>query len=236
MSSNPLRDLQGLARDIRKIGWSRIPINIERACLLILDVNAYQTNAPYLAAIRFAKLARWASCEVYFICEPSVSEFVDALHHFSTQTLNLLTIFYAGNPISQEFLDKDPALKCVNGTVGPSLVYQTLNDKQDDLRIIFMMDGVNDPIAWDPEDQELDAPGIMFMAPYPDSKQAHLQQFDLKNESLFLQELYTALKANPRLTGGEVATIVQKEIVEFGQKVFVSSHPIEFMQDLALIL
>jgi hypothetical protein len=236
MSSNPLRDLATLARDIRLIGWSRIPINIQRACVLFLDVNAYQNNAPYLSAIRLAKLARWANCEVYFICEPSVPEFVDAVRHFATQTLSLLIFYYAGNVLTYENLDGKHSIHVNNGVVGPDLIYQTLDQKQTNLRIIWVMDGVIKPELWDPADQDLDQPGIMFIAPYMDAAQAHLQQTDLKNESIFIQEIYTALKATPSLTAEKLVAKIEPELKRFGQKVFCSSHPPEFKTQLALIL
>jgi hypothetical protein len=235
MGSNPLRDLAQLARDIRKIGWSRIPINIERSCVLFLNVNAYQTNAPFVSAIRVAKLARWANCEVYFICEPSVPEFVDAIRHFSSQTIKLCLFYYAGNPISQDKVEGSSALTVHLGTVGPSLVYQTIDQKQTNLRLIWTMDGVNNPKAWDPREHDLDQPGVLFIAPYPDPEQAHLQQFDLRNESLYIQELYTALKSNPFLTAGAIVKKIEPALVKFGQKVFCAAVPDEFVTDVALI-
>ena len=236
MSFNPERDLKALGRDIRNIGWSRIPINIERACLIIINKDAYHNNASFNSAIRIAKLAKWANCEVYFISDPSVPEFVDSLRHFCTQTLNFLLIYYSGNPISQDTMDDPPVLKVFEGTVGPDLFYSTVNEKRSDLRIAIIMDGINNPTPWDPADQELDEPGVLYMAPYPDPNQAHLQQNDLKNQNLFIQEFYSALKAKPSLTGQALKTSVEKEIIEFGQKVFCSSHPAEYKTDLGLII
>ena len=236
MSSNPHRDLQALARDIRQIGWARIPINIERACMIFLNVNAYHTNASYVSAIRVAKLARWANCEVYFITDPSVPEFVDAVRHFATQTLKFCMFYYAGYVISQDVENPTPAIKLVNGTVGPDLVYQTLNEKTTDLRLVWMMDGCYNPEAWDPAEQDLDEPGVLFIAPYPDEKQVHLQQVDLKNESIFVQEVYTALKSKPMLTGAQVEAKVDVELKHFGQRVYCSSHPEQFKTDLAMIV
>ncbi|OHT14423.1 hypothetical protein TRFO_15203 [Tritrichomonas foetus] len=236
MSFNPHRELQALARDVRLIGWSRIPINIERACLIIINKNAYHTNASYNSAIRIAKLMKWANCEVYFITDPSVPEFVDALRHFATQTLNFLYIYYAGNPISQDTMDDPPILKVSEGTVGPDLFYSVINEKPTDLRIVICFDGVNNPTPWDPADQDLDEPGVLFIAPYPDPKQAHLQQNDLKNECLFIQELYTNIKSKPTITGETLRANIEKEILEFGQRVFCSSTPQEYQTDIALII
>jgi hypothetical protein len=236
MGSNPLRDLAALARDIRQIGWSRIPINIQRACMIFLDVNAYQSNAPYVSAIRIAKLARWANCEVYFICEPSVPEFVDAVRHFSTQTISLLIFYYAGRVLTYENLDGSTALSVNGGTVGPDLIYQTMDAKPTNLRIVWTMDGVIKPAAWDPAEQDLDQPGVLFIAPYADPAQARVQQNDLKNESIFVQELYTALKSTPAMTARQVVAKIEPELRRFGLKVFCSSQPKEFKSEIPLIL
>jgi hypothetical protein len=114
------------------------------------------------------KLARWANCEVYFICDPSVPEFVDAICRFSTQTIKFLLFYHAGNVILQDKIDVSSVLSMSGGTVGPSLVYQTIDQKQTNLRLVWAMDGVHNPTAWDPEDHDLDQPGVLFIAPYVD--------------------------------------------------------------------
>lgn len=204
--------------------------------MIFLRTTAFHTNAAFVSAIRVAKLARWANCEVYFITDPSVEEFVDGVRHFATQTVKFCMFYVAGNEISQDAENPSPAIRLQLGTVGPDLIYQTLNEKRSELRIVWIMDGVNSPYEWDPADQELDELGILFIAPYPDQKQAHLQQLDLKNESIFIQEVYTCLKSEPMMTGDELQKRLQKEIVEFGQKVFCGAYPTEFMTDLAMIV
>ena len=236
MAFNPQRDLQQISRDIRHIGWSRIPINIERCCLIIINKNAYHNNAAYYSAIKIAKLAKWANCEVYFIDDPLIPEFVDAVKHFTTQTLNFLMIYCAGNPISHDTMDDPALLKYPSGTVGPDLFYSFINEKEENLRIAIVMDGINRPEPWDPELQDLDRTGVLVMAPYPDPAQAHLQQHDLKNQNLFIQALITQIKSKPTITGQELQRAIEKEIVGFGQKVFCGSTPTAYKTDLAFIV
>ena len=236
MSCNPLRDLQQLARDVRLIGWARIPINIERACMIFLNTNAYGNNASYFSAIRIAKLARWANCEVYFLSNPSVPEFKDALEHFATQTLNFCLFYLAGNPISQDVEVPRPDFILPGGKVGPDVVYEFLNQKQTMLNVVWMMDGCNKPEDWDPKAHNLSEPGVLYLTAYPDERQAHLQQMDLKDESIFIQAVYTALKGKPTMTAAELQRTVDKEIHEFGQKVYCSSDPDEFKTDIAMIV
>ena len=236
MSFNPLRELQAMSRDIRNIGWARIPINIERACVIFINKDAYHNNAAVNSAIRIAKLMKWANCEIYFIADPSVDEFVKSLDHFCQQTLNFLYIYYAGNPISQDTVDDPPVLQINNGTIGPDLFYSSINSKQSRLKIVISMDGINKPMPWDPAEQDLDEENVFLIAPYPDPNQAHLQQTDLKNQIIFIQELYSNIKAKPMITGQELKTNIEKELIEFGQKVFASSHPVAKLSEVPLVV
>lgn len=234
-STNPLRDLQSLGRDIRLIGWSQIPINIERACVIFINTYAYPNNASLYQAILMAKLAKWANCEIYYIYEATKKEFVDTLSHFSKNVLQFCLFYYAGNPISQDLVDAKPALKIMNGTIGPDLIYQTLNEKEENNRILFLIDGVNQADPWDPQKQGLEAPGVLFMAPIPDMSKAHLKQLDLENQSIFLSELKTVLKNEPTITADDVKEKVEKGIKDFGTKLFMSAYPPE-LSTLGMII
>ena len=236
MSSNPHRDLASIARDVRLTGLERIPINIERSCMIFVKPNAYHTNASYFSAIRVAKLARWAKCEVYFMTDPTIQEFTNTVHHFATQSLNFCLFYVAGNPITQDVEDPSPVISFPAGTVGPDLVYTMLNEKRSNSRIVWMMDGCQVPEAWDPLEQELDEAGILFIAPFPDDSQAHLEQLDLKGESIFVKEVCSALKAAPKLTAEKVEEEVEPGLVEFGQKVFCASYPEEFKTHVPMIV
>jgi hypothetical protein len=83
-----------------------------------------KTITPPLSSIPVAKLTRWA----YFICEPSVPEFVDAICHFFPRKRAKLCVFfdYDRNPISQEKGSKDSFPLTLNllGIVG-SFVWDT---------------------------------------------------------------------------------------------------------------
>ena len=229
MSYNPLRDLQANSRDIRQIGSARIPINIQRACVIFINTFAYRNNASLFQAITVAKLAKWANCEIYFICEASVSEFTEILTHFSQNVIDLCLFYYAGNPISQDLMDSQSSLKLTGGTIGPDLFYETIdNNKKENNKIIILFDGVNQTDPWDPKKQELQSSNILFMAPTPSPASAHLTQFDLQNQSIFLTELKTALKAEPTISANDAKVKIAKAIQEFGMNVFLSSWPENF--------
>ena len=236
MSANPLRDLAAAARDIRQIGMRRVPINIERACVIFVNQYAYHNTASIQSAIKIAKFAHWANCEVYYSIDPNVSEVVEILTHFSTNVTKFTFFYFSGNPISQETIESKAAIKVSNGSVGPNLIYSTLDQKDPELQIVLCIDGINRPRPWNPQEQELTQPHISILAPYPDPEQAHLQQLDLKNDTIFINEFWTAIKTQPAATLDEIVKQISPELNLFGQKVFACSDPDSDKTDRPLIL
>ena len=236
MSTNPLRDLASAARDIRSIGMRRVPINIERACVIFVNQYAYHSTASILSAIRIAKFAKWANMEVYYMVDPSVSEVEEVLTHFTTMVSKLSFIYFSGNPISQETMDGKAAIKVSNGTIGPNLIFSTIDQKDENLQLILCIDGINRPEAWNPLDQDLETPHTTIIAPYPDPNQAHLQQLDLKNETIFITEFWNAIKGSPSATLKDIRDKVAPELELFGQKLFAQSFPETDVTERSLIL
>jgi len=225
MSENPLRELAKLGRDIRMIGQTRLPIHIERSCVIFCNTKAFHSAASLTSCIRMAKFAKWANCEVFYLCDPSVTEFVDALMHFCTQVEKMSMVYIAGNKISHESIDEKASFKASNGTIGPDLVYSQIENKNETLRLVLLMDGINQPEGWDPVANDYEIPNLTIISPYPDPDQTHLQQLDLKNENIFLYSLWTFLKTKPRASLQDILPNVSKEMVDFGQKVFISCTP-----------
>jgi hypothetical protein len=86
-------------------------------------------------------------------------------------------------------------------------------------------------------EHDFNQPGVIsFSLRIPILMQARLQEFDLHNESLFLQKLYTALTSDSLLTEQAIVRKVELSIVKFGQRVFFwASIPDEFVTDFGLI-
>jgi hypothetical protein len=160
---------------------------------------------------------------------------VDAVRRFSTQTIKFLLFYSAGNVISRDKVDASSALSVSRNTVWLSFIYETIDLKQTNLRLTWAMAEVHNPKAGDPADHDLDQPGVLFIAPYADPQQAHLQQVDLKNESVFVQEVYTALRGNSLFTAQQVVTKIDHKLIKFGQRIFCSAVPGELKTVLAMI-
>ena len=236
MSANPLRDLASAARDIRAIGMRRVPINIERACVIFVNQYAYHTTASIQSAIKIAKFAKWANCEVYYMIDPNIQEVGEVLQHFSTMVTKLTFFYFSGNPISQETIEGKACIKVSNGVIGPNYIYEVIDQKDENLNVVLCIDGVNRPGPWNPIEQELQNPHVAFFAPYPDPKQAHLQQLDLKNDTIFINEFWTAIKTQPSATLDTIARQISPELNLFGQNISAVTFPESDLTDKPFIL
>ncbi|KAK8858176.1 hypothetical protein M9Y10_013277 [Tritrichomonas musculus] len=231
-TGNALRELASVARDIRKIGWNKLPTGVEHAGLIIANTHTHLNQRSPKQAAKMAKFAKYMELEVYYILDPTVDEFIDVLRHFITEVTEFLFIFCGATKISQELVDDPPLIQLSKGTADPELVFDLLNSKVPASRICLLLDGVNDPSHWDPKKNGVTRDGVLIMAPYPDPSQASLDQFDSRQESLFAVEVNKVFKTDPEMTGRELANLVSSELQPFGMKVFVASYPPEFANEL----
>jgi hypothetical protein len=173
--------------------------------------------------------------EVYYILDPTVDEFIDLLRHFVTETSEFLFIFACATRIGQSLVDNPPEIKVKGGSVDPALLFELLNCKQTDSRIVFASDGVNNTKDWDPANNGVDRPGVSFVAPYPDPQQSSLSQFDSKQESLFALELAKIIKCNPQINGKDLVVAVNKELLPFGMRLFLAAFPTAIATELSFV-
>jgi hypothetical protein len=236
MATNAFRELASISRDIRKVGWNNLPTGVERAGLIIINTRAHRNQEASKAALKMGKFAKYMETELYYLLDPTVDEFIDLLRHFVTEVSEFLFIFTGAVRISQNFIDDPPLIKLNGGTVDPALVFDLLNCKQEDSRVVFALDGVNRIKEWDPVANGVDRPGITFVAPYPDPAQASLDQFDSTQESLFALELSKIVKCDPEITGRDLVTAMNKELRPFGMKLYLASYPAAVATELAFVV
>jgi hypothetical protein len=236
MATSAFRDLAAIARDVRNIGWNKLPTNLERASIVIVNTKAHLNQQPSKTALRFGKLGKYADSEVFYLIDPTVDEFIDVIRHFITEVTEFLFLFLCATKISHRLVDDRPEIKLKNGSVDPDLLFDLLNCKQQGSRVCCISDGVNRTQDWVPEKYGVDRPGIMFVAPYPDPGQAKLDQFDSQQESVFALEIDKVLKSDPEINAKNLAKKVDVELKPFGQKVFVASYPEDITTELSFAL
>jgi hypothetical protein len=177
MAATAFNDLAAIGRDIRKVGWNKLPTNVERAGLVIVNTRSHLNQRPSRQALKMGKLAKYMETDLYYLLDPTVDEFIDLLRHFVTEVTEFLFIFTGAVKIGQELVDQPALIPVKGGSVDPDLLFDLLNSKLEDSRIIFALDGVNRPDDWTPSEHGVDRPGVTFVAPYPDPAQASLTQF-----------------------------------------------------------
>lgn len=233
MASTPLSELAAIARDVRKVGWKKLPTGLDRVSLVIVNTRAHLNQQPSRTALRFGRLAKYMETEVLYILDPTVDEFIDLLRHFLTEVTDYLFIATVACKIGQDLVDEKPLIRLKGGSVDPDLLFDLLNCKNHDSRVCFALDGVNNTSAWVPSEHGVDRDGVLFIAPYPDPAQASLDQFDSSQESLFAMEMSKIIKTDPTITGKNLATALTKELQPFGMRVFVSAYPPEMASELS---
>jgi hypothetical protein len=182
------------------------------------------------------KLAKYMETDLYYLLDPTVDEFIDLLRHFVTDVSEFLFIFTGAVRISQDFIDNASEIKLNGGSVDPGLLFDLLNGKQENSRIVFALDGVNRTKDWEAIANGVDRPGITFIAPYPDPAQASLDQFDSTQESLFALELSKIVKGDPEITGKALVTAMNKELLPFGMKLYLVSYPASMASELSFVI
>jgi hypothetical protein len=152
-----------------------------------------------------------------------------------TETSEFLFIFACATRIGQSLVDGPAEIKVKDGSIDPALLFDLLNCKQNESRIVFASDGVNNTKDWDPAKNGVDRPGVSFIAPYPDPQQSSLTQFDSKQESLFALELAKIIKCDPQINGKDLVAAVNKELVPFGMKLFLAAYPPAIATELSFV-
>ncbi|OHS99237.1 hypothetical protein TRFO_08484 [Tritrichomonas foetus] len=231
-AGNALRELASVAHDIRKVGWNKLPTGIEHAGLIICNTRAHINQQSPKQAAKMGKFAKYMELEVYYIIDPTVDEYIDVLRHFLTEVSEFLFVFNSTTKIGQDLVDEPPKIPLKGGFADPELVFDLLNCKVPESRVCFLMDGINDPAQWDPKKNGVTRDGVLVMAPYPDPRQASVEQFDSQQESLFAIEVNKIFKTDPEMTGKALATQVATELQPFGMRVFVASCPPQFATEL----
>lgn len=231
MATNSLRELAALSHDIRKIGWKKIPKNMERACVIFINTKSHLNSQSPKAAVKFAKLAKYMECEVFVINNPTVNEYIDAMRYFLTDVSDFLACYAICNKLDSKLPTKPAEIPLADGVVDPDLFYDMLNSKKPESKVFFAIDAINNPKDWDPAANGANRPGIYVMAPYADTSNPEIEQFDHSQESIFNLELNKVVKSMPDGTLGDIANTLEEIILPFGNKVYAAAYPASLVRD-----
>ena len=221
--TSAMGELHAISHDIRKVGYKKLPRNIERAAVIFSYGKSHRNYEASKECLQFGKLAKYIQCELYIFNDPTIDDFIDVMRHFLTQTKQVLLCFTVANRINGKSSSEQPEIPLVNGTVDPELLYDMLNSKKKESKLFFFMDGINKPEDWKPEKNGCNKEGIYVCAPYAVSDDA--TQFDTQQESFFASQLKKVVKAYPDESLENISVVLDEQINPFGLKTFVASYP-----------
>ena len=221
--TSAMRELAAMSHDIRKLGWKKLPRGVQRAAIIFSYGKSHLNLECSKTALRYGKIAKYMLCEVFYILDATVDEFIDVMRHFVTETSEILLTFTIANKIDANSSSQPPAIPFVGSSVDPELLYDMLNSKRLDLKLFFIMDGINKPEDWDPKKNGASKSNIYVIAPYAASADAI--QFDSQQESLFGSQFHKVIKAFPDGALSEIAKVVDEQVEPFALKTYVASYP-----------
>lgn len=230
MASNPLRQLASMSRDIRAIGISKLPRNLQRACIIFYNRKSQLGERSAKTCLKIGKAAKYMQLDVFVLQDGTEDEFIETLRHFVSTTSEILLAFACGQNITQG--QGTDGIPLSGGVADPDLVYDIFSLKPTESKVCFLTDAIFTKEAWDKE-----APhGVLFMAPYPDRDASVVSQFDASEESFFAVLFNNFIKTNPDATPDDIATALEERLSSFGQKVFLKTFPPQFATEISFAL
>lgn len=223
--TSTLREIAVISHDIRKITLKKIPKSMPRATVLFLNTKVHSNSESHKEVLKFAKISKYADCEVFFMVNATVDEFINVMRIFVTDVVEFLSVFAVCNRISLDLASKPPGLQFEDGVVDPALLFDILNCKAEENKILFSMDAINKPSDWIPSQHGAERSGVFLLAPYADPSSTDPTQFDRNTDAFFPHELSKVIKNDPTATLEQIATELENVICQFGLKVFAASYP-----------
>ena len=221
--TSAMRELAAISHDIRKLGWKKLPRNIQRAAVIFSHGKSHLNLESSKTCLRFGKIAKYMLCEVFYILDANVDEFIDVMRHFVTETTEILLCFTVANKVDANSSSQPPAIPFVGSSVDPELLFDVANSKKVSSKMFFFMDGINKPEDWDPKKNGCTKSNVYVIAPYAASPDAI--QFDSQQESFFGSQFHKVIKSIPDAPLTEVAKVLDEQVEPFALKTFVASYP-----------
>lgn len=223
--TSAMRELAAISHDIRKVGFRKLPRNIERAAVIFMHGKSHLNLEGSKESLKFGKLAKYMYCEVFVMVDATVDDFIEVMRHFVTETKEILLCFTVANKVNGKSSEAPSEIPFVGGSVDPELIFDLGNSISNGCKLFYFLDGINDPKNWDPKANGANKDGIYIMAPYADTKAPEVVQFDSNQEGFFSLHLNKVVKAFPEESFGQIAKVLSEQIETFGLKVFAAANP-----------
>ena len=221
--TSAMRELAAISHDLRLLGWNKLPRDIPRAAVIFSYGKSHLNLECSKTALRFGKIAKYMLCEVYYILDATVDEYIDIMRHFVTETTEILIQFTIANKLDANSTSRPAEIPFKDSSVDPGLLFDIGNSKKISSKLFFFLDGINKPEDWDPKKNGCTKSNVYIIAPYAASPD--VSQFDSQQESLFASQFHKVIKSLPDAPLTEVAQIFEEQVEPFSIKLFIASYP-----------
>lgn len=246
MSSDPVRRLKELGRDVSSVAISRLPTNLTKACFIC--VNSYTSyrlslgTGPINDAVSFAKCMKNFEYEVFFLHNPHSRNFLKYLDAFFKNTSVELVVYYVGHGTSvkdvsgDETDGTDEAFVFDDGTISDDTLIDHLIDcKHPDSKLILVTDACHSGTIWDIQGGNVKGrqlpPGIMSVSAANDKQTAKQTVINKQDQGIFTYNLTKILKSSPELSPNELATKMKSALRKYGQTFTVGTTSPEMLTE-----
>jgi hypothetical protein len=226
--------LASLGTDLKKTADSALPKNVARAAYIACNTYTrpdYSLGVgPMNDAITVAHYMKENGYTVYFIHNPTSTQFTKYLKHMVENSTSRLLVYYTGHGASVTDTNKDEA----DGK-DEALVFEDKFVIDDELaklikgaakpassKVIFLNDCCHSGSIWDLAPGQGFAPGYLCLSAARDSETAKQTSMEGTDQGIFTFYFYKLLSGSPELTPTEMETKIAPYLKKYDQ-VFTKS-------------
>jgi hypothetical protein len=238
MTIDPLRTLKSLGRDVTVITVGRLPASFEKAAFICVNTyTSYQLNlgkGPLNDAVSFAKCAKKAGFEIFFLHNPRCKTFLSYLDAFFARTTTKLVFYYVGHGTNVRDMDgdesdkQDEAFVFDDGTITDDVLLTHLCDnKNPSCELVLITDACHSGSIWDIPTITIRGrnlpPNVLSLAAANDAQTAKQTVIEKKDQGVFTYNLTKILTAEPSASPRDIAAKMKTALKPYAQSFTVGA-------------
>ena len=240
MSSDPVRRLMELGRDLQNIPLSRIPPSFTK--IAFICVNTFESfrfglgKGPLEDAVRFAKIFRYYGFELFFLKTPHVRNFLRYFDPLLERTSQHLVTLYLGHEVYKlQSNEKEEAFCFDDGVIKDEEVIQHIVEKkQPGAQLTLLTDACRPGSIWDINEGLVCGiklpPNILSIAASNNNPDSGITTIQTRLESgMFTELIVKALKNNSAVTPDGLENNLKKSLLEYHQTFVVGTSSPELL-------
>lgn len=232
---DPIRRLKEIARDLDQIPVQKIPDEMGKICLFVINTyKSYRINlgiGPFHDAFMLARVIKAHGYQIFYLHNPHCSHFLQYLDLFLQRTTQHLIFSYVGHGTGvidlngDEADGMDEALVFDDGNIiDDDLIEHLVHNKSPYSRLTLLTDAAYKDTIWDMKDLSASGkpvpPNVVSLSAetvIPDNSFS-MEQAMRHEQGAFQQGLSRVLKGNPDATPNDIGYLIENALREEGQR------------------